>query len=476
MEGCASPLSSFLRSTTLPQDPWGLQHTATSQSAADAYGRTLDAYLAFARDTGQRLKDALNADPEMPMAHVLRGVFFNLMGMPALLPKAAESLARAKGFEARANPREKLHMAALAAWCDGALERATETYESILREHPRDILALKLAAYLHFYLGEAAGIRDCVARALPAWNPCVPGYACVIGMHAFGLEECGDYAGAERAGRKAVEMNPADPWSVHAVAHVLEMQDRRREGIDWIGGLRAHWDACNNFRYHLWWHLALVHVALERYDEALALYDQSLYDPQSEEYLDLCNDIALLARLEMAGVDVGARWEMLIDKVERQRSGHVLAFVDAHYVIATAAAQGESVARALAGQLQAYAAGAAGTTARVTAEVGVPLADALIAYRSGDYSGCVERLYPLRARLVALGGSHAQRDLFAQLLIDAALKCGQFARARALLAERMALRPHNLWGWRASEKAHAGLGDAGAAAAAREHAMRLCIS
>jgi tetratricopeptide (TPR) repeat protein len=450
-----------------------LQHTAANQAAADTYGRTLDAYLAFARDTGQRLKDTLSADPEMPMAHVLRGIFFNLMGMPALLPKAAESLARAQGLEARANPRERLHMLALAAWCDGSLERSIEVYESILRSHPRDILALKLAAYLCFYLGDAAGIRDCVARVLPAWSPAVPAYASVLGMHAFGLEECGDYADAEHAGRKAVEMNPADPWSVHAVAHVLEMQDRRREGIDWISGLRAHWDACNNFRYHLWWHLALVHVALERYDEALALYDRSLYDPQSEEYLDLCNDIALLARLEMAGVDVGTRWEALIDKVERQRAGRVLAFVDAHYVIATAAAQGEGVAHALAGQLQTYAATGTGTTARVTAEVGLPLADALIAYQTGDYSRCVQRLYPLRGRWVALGGSHAQRDLFAQMLIDAALKCGQFALARALLAERIALRPNNLWGWRASEKAHAGLGDAGAAAAAHAQAARL---
>ena len=457
----------------MPQDPWGLQHTAASQAAADAYGRTLDAYLAFARDTGARLKDALNADPEMPMAHVLRGVFFNLMGMPALLPKAAESLARARVLEARANPREKQHVLALAAWCDGALERAIEIYESILREHPRDILALKLATYLHFYIGNAAGIRDCVARALPAWGATVPAYACLLGMHAFGLEECGDYAGAERAGRKAVEMNPADPWSVHAVAHVLEMQDRRREGIAWISGLRAHWDACNNFRYHLWWHLALVHVALERYDEALALYDASLYDPQSEEYLDLCNDIALLARIEMAGVGVGDRWEKLIDKVERQRSGRVLAFIDAHYVLATAAAQGETVARALAAQLQTHAASATGTTARVTGEIGLPLADALIAYRSGDFARCVERLYPVRGRLVALGGSHAQRDLFAQLLIDAMLNCGQFARARAVLAERMAQRPDNLWGWRAMEKAYAGLGDARAAAAVHARAAQL---
>ncbi len=455
----------------MPQDPWGLEQTANSQTAVDAYARTLDAYLAFARDTGSRLKDTLTADPDMPMAHVLRGAFFNLMGMPALAPKAKECVARAR--QAQANARERQHIAALAHWCDGALEEAVAAFEAILVDHPRDVLALKLAAYLNFYLGDAAGMRDCVARVLPAWSPALPAYSTLLGMHAFGLEECGDYAGAEREGRSAVEMNPADPWAVHAVAHVLEMQDRRREGIAWIGSLKAHWDACNNFRYHLWWHLALAYVALERHDEALALYDQSLYDPQSEEYLDLCNDIALLARLEMAGVDVGGRWDMLIDKVGRQRSGRIFAFIDAHYVIATAAAQGEGAARALAAQMSDYASGGHSTTARVTAAIGLPLADALIAYRAGDYGACVERLYPVRRRLVALGGSHAQRDLFMQLLIDALLRSGQYSRARALLAERLALRPDNLWGWRASAQAHAGLGDAAAAQAARERAARL---
>ena len=460
----------------MPLDPWGLEHTAVSQAAAEAYGRTLDAYLAFARDTGARLKETLTADPDMPMAHVLRGVFFNLMGMPALLPKAHESLARARQLEARANSREREHMDALAAWCAGALEQAAEAYESMLVDHPLDILALKLAAYLNFYLGDAPGMRDCIARVLPAWEPSLPAYACLLGMHAFGLEECGDYANAEREGRKSVEMNPADPWAVHAVAHVLEMQDRRQESVEWISGLTAHWNACNNFRYHLWWHLALSHVALERYGEALALYDRQLYDPQSEEYLDLCNDIALLARLEMAGVDVGTRWEMLIDKVERQRAGRVFAFIDAHYVLATAAARGADAARGLAAQMRVFAETAAGTTARVTAEVGLPLADALIAYRAGDYECCAERLYPLRRRLIALGGSHAQRDLFAQMLIDAMLRCGQLKRARALLAERAALRPNNLWGWRASAKALAGLGDAAGAAAAHEQVRRLAAA
>src|SRR5205814_9648459 len=138
-------------------------------------------------------------------------------------------------------------------------------------------------------------------------DPAVAGYGYLLGLHAFGLEETGDYRAAEREGRKAVEINPRDAWGVHAVAHVMDSEDRYREGIEWLSSLESHWNAANNFRYHLWWHRALMHLAQGELDEALALYDERMWDPESDEYLDLCNDAALLARLEIAGAVVGER-------------------------------------------------------------------------------------------------------------------------------------------------------------------------
>jgi len=427
-------------------DAWGGALTASNADAVAAYGRTMDEYLAFGRDTGLRLKEVYAADKDMPMAHVLRGYFFNLMATPALVPKAKEALAAARQRAPDCSARERLHMDALAHWCEGEFERATDVWEALLLDDPRDVLALKLAAYLYFYLGDAASVRDSVVRVLPQWDASVPGYSYLLGMHAFGLEECGDYVGAERQGRRAVEMKPSDAWAVHAVAHVMEMQDRREEGIAWIVGLEPHWSTCNNFRYHLWWHRAMMHLALEQYAEALKLYDESLFDPKSEEYLDLCNDISLLARLEMAGVEVGERWQALAGKVAKQRGTRILAFVDAHYVLATAAADGDSAGADLVEDLQRCAALGLGTMGRVTRDIGVPLAEAIVAYRRGDYARCVERLWPIRRALFRIGGSHAQRDLFMQMLTDAALRAGRTAMVRALLAERLALRPGNHWG------------------------------
>ena len=81
--------------------------------------------------------------------------------------------------------------------------------------------------------------RCCAGRieaALPAWDDTMPGYHAILGMHAFGLEENGHYAQAESSGRRAVELEPRDGWAHHAVAHVMEMQCRQRDGIAWMRG------------------------------------------------------------------------------------------------------------------------------------------------------------------------------------------------------------------------------------------------
>jgi tetratricopeptide (TPR) repeat protein len=384
------------------------------------------AYVGFSREPGVPLKRALQADPALPMALCLQGYFMHLMGLPALAAKARSihlSLQKISGT----NSREKAHIAALGAWCEGELERTCELLDGILRDHPRDFLALKLANYLYFYMGDAANVRDGPARALKAWDAGTPGYGHLLALHAFGLEESGDYAAAEHAGRRATEFNPADPWAVHAVAHVMEMQGRAAEGATWIETLAPHWDAANFFRFHLWWHLALMHWGADRPEETLALYDTRVWAGGSSENLSLCNDISMLARLELAGVDIGSRWGAVAAVVREQSGGSVLAFVDAHYALALGSMP----------PLEDH-----GTTSRVHAAVGRAACEAAVAWRAKDHARVVERLAPVRKELNRVGGSHAQRDLFALMLLDSAIKTGNRALEKTLRAERAALRPN----------------------------------
>lgn len=407
------------------RDRLGLELTAASGEAARAFEETVWAYVGFSREPGVPLKRALQADPAMPMALCLQGYFMHLMGLPALVAKA-KSAHQAALKSVTTTSREKSHITALGAWCDGELERACQLFDAILAEHPRDILALKLANYLYFYTGNAAEVRDGPARALGAWDERAPGYGHLLALHAFGLEECGDYAAAERAGRRATELNPADPWAVHAVAHVMEMQDRGAEGAAWIEGLAQHWDAANFFRFHLWWHLALMRWGAGRAEEALALYDARVWGEGSSENLSLTNDISLLARLELAGVDVGERWSAVANVVRDQSGGSVMAFVDAHYALALGAVP----------PLEDH-----GTTARVHGAVGRAVCEGVVAWRARDYARAAALLGPARKEFWKLGGSHAQRDLFVLILLASALKSGNKSLADAVRTERAALRP-----------------------------------
>ncbi len=459
----------------MPKDCRGLELTAASDAAAEAYDRTIRAYLAFARDTGDRLKAVYAADADMPMAHCLKGYFFQLFSNPALHPKAEQALAQARNAaDARgANPRERMHIEALAAWRQGDLRKATDAWETILVEHPLDILALKLGHFTHFYLGDAAELRDSVARVLPSWSESMPDYGYVMAMRAFGLEEAGSYAEAEKAGRRSVEINPEDSWGVHAVAHVLEMQGRAKEGIAWVADLRPFWSKANNFRFHVSWHQALFHLEREEYEQALALYDGEFRAEHTDDILDLSNAIAMLWRLEDEGVTVGARWDELAAIAEKRSRDHVLAFADAHFAMALAAGGKQEQAAAMAKSMAGAETAGRVTEAPILAGVGAALADAILAFRRGSYAAVVERLYPRRGEVRLIGGSHAQRDVFARLLIRAALKAGKAKLARALLAERAARNPNSAWTWKRSAEALETLGDPAGASAARKRAAEL---
>ena len=186
-------------------------------------------------------------------------------------------------------------------------------------------------------------------------------------------------------------------------------------------------------------------LGLGEAEAALALYDERVCDPASDEYLDLCNDAALLQRLEIAGLGVGERWAHIADKIRGQLEARILVFIDAHYALALAAAGDREAADRLRAAIAACAAAGAGTTAAIAAETGRALCEGLVAYRAGDWTTTVERLAPLRGRLARIGGSHAQRDLFTQILVDAAARAGRLPLARAILSECTAARPGNRW-------------------------------
>ena len=425
----------------------GLDLTTDSDAAVAAYDDAVGAYFQYRTSAGAHLKRALEADPAFTMAQCLRGYFFMLFGSTAFHDKAGAALAAAESHAEGATWRETTHIAALRAWLAGDLAKASAVWDRILVEHPLDLLALRLQHFTVFWMGRSAELRDAPARVLDRWDESIPGYGNVLGMHAFGLEECGDYGLAEARGKRAVEIDPDDLWAVHAVAHVLEMQGRLDDGIDWLDYPSDAWDDRNPFRGHLWWHRALFFLERGDYETVLALYDRSIRSEPSDFYLDIQNAASLLARLDFCGVDVGDRWRELADHVETRLDDHVLAFTDAHAMMALAAENRAGSADRLLSSLRAFGVKADDYEAATMDPVTIPLCEALQAYGQGDFDGAVERLLPLRHDLTRIGGSHAQRDVFVQFLVEAAIRGGRLTLARALLAERTLhkARSHGTW-------------------------------
>ncbi|WP_084462686.1 tetratricopeptide repeat protein [Oceanibaculum pacificum] len=436
----------------MQQDERGLALTTDSAEAAAAFNGAIQDYLEYRLSGGEKLKQALAADPGFVMGLILRGYFMLLIGSNATVPAARKALAQAQaGAQAGAasiTPRERLHLAALEAWAAGDTATACAVWEQLLAEYPTDVLALRLHHFASFWLGRSAALRDLPAGVLPAWDEDMPGYGNVLGMLSFGLEESGDYAEAERVGRRAVEINPEDLWSVHAVAHVLEMQGRLKDGMAWLSQPAGSWGDRNPFKDHIWWHTALFPLEAGEYDRVLALYDAEVEVDENGFYLDVQNAASLLLRLEFCGVDVGNRWDLLGDVAAKRLNDHVLAFTDTHFMIALAKSGRKADAETLLASLRAFGAAPGGNSAALVAgPLTAPISEAILAFAEKRFDRALALMLPLRHDWQAIGASHAQRDIFHQIVIEAALGAGRAPLARLLLAQRSQIRPHSRYSW-----------------------------
>jgi len=425
-------------------DAQGYRLTTSSAEAARLYNMAQVSLFEYRLSTMQTVKGAFAEDPAFAMAGCLRGYLLMMYGSSSVLKAAKSALQAADAAAESATPRERMHVEALRAWTQGKESQAIARWEQIICDYPLDILALRLHHFSCFWSGRLFSLRGGPASVLDMWSDDIPGYGSVLGMLAFGYEECGQYREAERYGRIAVERAPEDLWALHAVAHVLEMEDRQEEGVQWLSRPEDVWSDRNPFKGHLWWHLALFHIESKQYDEALALYDRSVRNDGSTFYLDIQNAASLLARLEFRGVNVGNRWGSLAEFAEKSIEDHALAFTDLHYMIALSKEKRFDAANRLLASMEEYASNEATDNAGVTRTTSLPLCRGVLAFEQGDFKRALDCIAPLHNNNATIGASHAQRDIIDQYLIEAAIKGDNLMMARMILAERARLRPQNM--------------------------------
>jgi tetratricopeptide (TPR) repeat protein len=354
-----------------------------------------------------------------------------------------------------ASAREQRFIAAVAAWVDGEVSRAIALHEEQARAFPRDLASLKLGQYHLFNRGDAPGMLRLALHALAAAGD-VP---YLHGMLAFAWEQCHFLEEAEASARRAIAMRRKEPWAHHALAHVMLTQGRLAEGHAFLQDVSPTWTGLNSFMVtHNWWHQALFALDLDRADEVLAIYDRHVWAEAKEYSQDQVNAVSLLARAELAGVDVGERWQDLADYLGRRAHDHVLPFLDLQYLYGLARAGRTEAARGWLASIEAHAQRCARDDARTWQQVGVPSARGLLAHAAGDWKTAVEALGQALPRMMEIGGSHAQRDLFAQVHLDALVKAGHLAGAQDILQRQVRAQPESRRLKRQAAKLYAALG------------------
>jgi tetratricopeptide (TPR) repeat protein len=438
-------------------DSRGIALSTNNRASLDALERATTLNAGYYLDPLATIDAALQDDPQFAAGHCLRAALAVMSSERGALPMLEESVQAIEALGARANERERMHAAAARDWGRGDFEQALLRYGDIAVRYPRDLLAIQVSHVGDFFFGHSTMLRDRIAQVLPHWDREVPGYGFLLGMHAFGLEETGLYDRAEETGRRALDLNPRDPWAVHAVAHVLEMQGRIAEGIDWLEGRAPDWAPDNGLAYHNWWHLALHYLDLGDHAKVLDLYDTRIRPVQNPVSLEMLDASAMLWRLALRGVDVGARWEPLATCWAPLACDGFYAFNGVHATMALVGAGRWDQVDAVIDSLAAAAAGT-GANAMMSREVGLPIARALAAFGRGQYATTIAELQRVRPYANRFGGSHAQRDIVQLTLTEAALRADDAALARALAAERTNVKPSSPFNWRLTARAYATAG------------------
>ena len=412
------------------EDLLGNPTTTSSDASRRGIDDFVSGFLGYEKQATNVLA-AADADPESALANIYAGFTWMFLEAKGAEDKAAVYLDRARNA-APGNARERLLLRQLERWIADDVPAVQAIGDEIVAAFPRDLASVKLHQYLSFNRGDAASMLRIAEQALPA-NPANPH---LFGMLAFAHEQMHQLHAAEAAARRALELKHKEPWAQHALAHVMLSTGRVREGADFLAEASRTWVDLNSFMYtHNWWHRALFSISLGDNQAVFDAYDRHVWGQEKTYSQDQVGAVSLLARMEIAGLDVGNRWEDVADHLKVRAKDTVQPFLAIQYLYGLARAE-----RAEADELMAAVEGRARDTRwfdrAVWADVALPACRGVLAHARGRHAEAVRWLAAAQPRLFELGGSHAQRDLFGQILLDANLKAGNFAVARQMLEMR----------------------------------------
>ena len=416
-------------------DAYGLPVTTGAPSALSRYDDGVRDLLGWDRGALDAFREAAALDPGLGLAHAGAAVCLFLEERFGPARDAAEA---ARAAAAAQTARERSHVEAVALLVGSRPAEAERRMLEHLDTWPRDIVVLQRLYFVWFWQGRFPDMLELTSRVLPAYGD----DSFVLGLHAFGLEQADRCREAVRAAETAMARNPRDAWAIHALAHALYEMAAFEEGVGRLPPAIHPCQHLNWFRNHLVWHLALMHLSRGDYARAVRISRAAFERTPSAIAGDLHDSIALLWRQDLLGLPVGGRWAPFAAIARGRLDRQGLLFHAAHLAMALAGAGDWATAEI---QLEMLGRRAAKDATGVVGSLLIPLVEGLQAFARQEYRTTIDRIEPLRARIVELGGSRAQRDVFHDTLLEACFRAGDGEGATRLLVDRVARRPDHYW-------------------------------
>ena len=441
-------------------DRYGLPLNTNSQTALAHYAEGLDLALSQNYGAEEAFAKATDADEGFAMAHAsLAFMEFLRIAVPEARASAEKAVALSSGLSSR----ERGYVDVVSKFVNGRNHDAIAAALDHFKEYPTDLLLLRLAQRLYTQGCVGIGAPDYPARFYRLMSGVAPHYGedwAFMGQYAWANHEVGKMDEGMDLAQRSLDLNPTNGVAAHSVAHVFYEMSQDDEGAAFLGSWLEDYDRRSTYRVHLSWHQALFELAMGRYNQALGWYERDIRPSvQDLKYAALADSASLVWRMKIYGdVSPQSPWSELVALAAPAADRPGPSFRDAHAALAfTAAGDGETFDRLVAGY-QAMADNGDATAREAT----LPLIQGIGAFGRGDYAEAVRLLEPVYPQLTRVGGSHAQRLVFEDTLLEAYLRAGEFDKATGMLRERLSRResPRELFWLARAQAAQGNEGDA----------------
>ncbi len=420
------------------KDRYGLPMTTSSTQAADSWVEGMDLLLSQEFGPEEKFKQAIEADEGFALPRAALAAFLMFQ---ARLEEAKESVALAKSLAEGISRRERQQVEAVSLFVNGQGRQSLALIHEHLDEYPRDALMLKLVHRLYVLGCSGGGVADYTQELLALMKTLEPHYGddwAFLGHHSFAHHETGFFEEARRLAERSLEMRPTNAYASHSVAHVFFERGDHSGGTDFLGNWLPGYDRRASFHVHLSWHLALFELAMGHYKRALDLYDDNIRPSVIEKSaISLADSASLFWRLQLYGGSTPpVPWEELRGQAAPAIGSSGPAFRDAHAALVFASAGNEPDLGQMVDRLRS----AADKGDALAGEVTLPLAQGVGAFAQGDYNEAIQLLEPTLDQLTRIGGSHAQREVFEDTLVEAYLRAERFDKAEDRIRTRLKQR------------------------------------